>query len=204
MTNLLCTFRSYISHLPKLSQSFQVSMANMLILPYSAHQLRERGWVVPAYTMAPHSDKMKMLRVVVREDFTRSRCDALIADFKLALQTLDALDAKKIQEHKEYVLAALFDHGHVANGVSLGINTLCVVALLWSRPCLQRVRRPTIHSRMRNIVYRVRRVRRMLYVRAWSLRDGLVQVVQEARCIDECRNEDLKHKHKPGTFRIMI
>ena len=28
-----------------------------------AHQLRERGWVVPAYTMAPHSEKMKMMRV---------------------------------------------------------------------------------------------------------------------------------------------
>lgn len=70
-----------------------------------AHQLRERGWVVPAYTMAPHSEKMKMLRVVVREDFTKSRCDALLADFKLALQTLDALDAKKIQEHKEHQFA---------------------------------------------------------------------------------------------------
>jgi glutamate decarboxylase len=67
----------------------------------SAHQLRERGWVIPAYTMAPHSEKMKMLRVVVREDFTKSRCDALIADFKLALQTLDSLDRKKLQEHKE-------------------------------------------------------------------------------------------------------
>lgn len=67
----------------------------------SAHQLRERGWVVPAYTMAPHSEKMKLMRIVVREDFTKSRCDALIADFKLALQTLDSLDAKKIQEHKE-------------------------------------------------------------------------------------------------------
>jgi glutamate decarboxylase len=66
-----------------------------------AHQLRERGWVVPAYTMAPHSEKMKMLRVVVREDFTKSRCDALIADFKLALQTLDSLDEKKLQEQKE-------------------------------------------------------------------------------------------------------
>ncbi|KAL1800098.1 hypothetical protein ACET3X_000440 [Alternaria dauci] len=70
-----------------------------------AHQLRERGWVVPAYTMAPHSEKMKMLRVVVREDFTKSRCDALIADFKLALQTLDKLDAKKIQEHREHAFA---------------------------------------------------------------------------------------------------
>ena len=51
--------------------------------------------------MAPHSEKMKLMRIVVREDFTKSRCDALIADFKLALQTLDQLDAKKIKEHKE-------------------------------------------------------------------------------------------------------
>lgn len=53
--------------------------------------------------MAPHSEKMKLMRIVVREDFSKTRCDALIADFKLALQTLDQLDAKKIQEHKEYV-----------------------------------------------------------------------------------------------------
>ncbi|KAF2469730.1 glutamate decarboxylase [Lindgomyces ingoldianus] len=67
-----------------------------------AHQLRERGWVVPAYTMAPHSEKMKLMRIVVREDFTRSRCDALITDIKLALQTLDAMDRKKIEEQKEH------------------------------------------------------------------------------------------------------
>jgi glutamate decarboxylase len=51
--------------------------------------------------MAPHSEKMKMLRIVVREDFTKSRCDALIADFKQAIQTLDKMDAKAIQERKE-------------------------------------------------------------------------------------------------------
>lgn len=67
-----------------------------------AHQLRERGWVVPAYTMAPHSEGMKMLRVVVREDFSKSRCDALIADFCLACETLDKLDEKNLQAHSEY------------------------------------------------------------------------------------------------------
>jgi glutamate decarboxylase len=66
-----------------------------------AHQLRERGWVVPAYTMAPHTEHLKLMRVVVREDFTRSRCDALIADFKLACQTLDKMDKEKIDEQKE-------------------------------------------------------------------------------------------------------
>jgi len=62
-----------------------------------AHHLRERGWVVPAYTMAPHAEKMKMMRVVVREDFTRSRCDALIQDFKMALETLDEMDEEKMK-----------------------------------------------------------------------------------------------------------
>ena len=48
---------------------------------------------------------MKMLRIVVREDFTKSRCDALLADFKLALETLDKLDAKKIEENRQHSFA---------------------------------------------------------------------------------------------------
>lgn len=68
-----------------------------------AHQLRERGWIVPAYTMAPNSEKLKLMRVVVREDFSRARCDTLIADIKMALQTLDEMDKRKVEEHTEYV-----------------------------------------------------------------------------------------------------
>lgn len=68
-----------------------------------AHQLRERGWIVPAYTMAPNSENLKLMRVVVKEDFSRPRCDILIADMKMALQTLDGMDKKKVEEHTEYV-----------------------------------------------------------------------------------------------------
>lgn len=64
-----------------------------------AHHLRERGWVVPAYTMAPHSEQLKLMRVVVREDFSRSRCDTLVKDFKLACQTLDNMDRNSLQRH---------------------------------------------------------------------------------------------------------
>ena len=67
-----------------------------------AHQLRERGWVVPAYTMAPHSETMKLMRVVVREDFSRSRCDALVADLQLALHELSKMDEKKLEQHEEH------------------------------------------------------------------------------------------------------
>lgn len=66
-----------------------------------AHQLRERGWVVPAYTMAPHSENLKMMRVVVREDFSRARCDTLVQDINLALQTLNAMDQKTVEVHQE-------------------------------------------------------------------------------------------------------
>ena len=66
-----------------------------------AHQLRERGWVVPAYTMAPHSEKMKMMRVVVREDFSKARCDSLVIDIKMALQTLSEMDKKSMESYQE-------------------------------------------------------------------------------------------------------
>ncbi|KAI9660568.1 MAG: hypothetical protein M1821_009920 [Bathelium mastoideum] len=67
-----------------------------------AHHLRERGWVVPAYTMAPHSEKLKLMRVVVREDFSRSRADSLIADFKIALETLTSMHPQRIKEHTQH------------------------------------------------------------------------------------------------------
>jgi len=66
-----------------------------------AHELRQRGWVVPAYTMAPHSEKLKMMRVVVREDFSRSRCDALIKDFKLIMDELETVDPKEHEESRK-------------------------------------------------------------------------------------------------------
>ena len=68
-----------------------------------AHHLRERGWVVPAYTMAPHSEKLKLMRVVVREDFSRARCDTLVADIKLAIETLGEMDKKTVDQHLQHV-----------------------------------------------------------------------------------------------------
>lgn len=68
-----------------------------------AHQLRVRGWVVPAYTMAPNTNNLKMLRVVVREDFTRNRCDALLADIKLSRQQLEAMDAESVRRTQDFI-----------------------------------------------------------------------------------------------------
>ncbi|KHN98744.1 glutamate decarboxylase [Metarhizium album ARSEF 1941] len=67
-----------------------------------AHYLRSRGWVIPAYTMAPETGQMKMMRIVVREDFSRSRCELLIKDIKLCRQHLEQDSnqfIKRLQEH---------------------------------------------------------------------------------------------------------
>lgn len=68
-----------------------------------AHQLRVRSWVVPAYTMAPKTENFKMLRVVVREDFTRSRCESLITDVKLCMQLLDKMDKDAVKRQQEFI-----------------------------------------------------------------------------------------------------
>ncbi len=68
-----------------------------------AHQLRQRSWVVPAYTMAPNTKNLKMLRVVVREDFSKSRCDQLLNDIKLCMQVLDGMDKDEIKSNQQYI-----------------------------------------------------------------------------------------------------
>lgn len=70
-----------------------------------AHQLRERGWIVPAYTMAPNSENLQMMRIVIREDFSMNRCDSWLQDFVLAIKTLDSMDLAMIAKYKAYVLA---------------------------------------------------------------------------------------------------
>ncbi|KAI9049004.1 hypothetical protein LZ554_006853 [Drepanopeziza brunnea f. sp. 'monogermtubi'] len=68
-----------------------------------AHQLRGRSWVVPAYTMAPNTKDLKMLRVVVREDFSKSRCDQLLADIKLCIGVLDGMDKNEVVRSEKYI-----------------------------------------------------------------------------------------------------
>ncbi|KAL0480329.1 glutamate decarboxylase [Acrasis kona] len=62
-----------------------------------AKELRQRQWVVPAYTMAPHASDLNMLRVVLREDFTRSRCNLFLRDLEASVERLSSLDKKQVE-----------------------------------------------------------------------------------------------------------
>jgi glutamate decarboxylase len=50
--------------------------------------LRERGWLVPAYTMPPHLEQLAVLRIVVRNGFSRDLGDLLLADLGTAIVEL--------------------------------------------------------------------------------------------------------------------
>jgi len=56
-----------------------------------ARDLRQRGWIVPAYTMAPKTETMKLLRVVIREDFSRDRCETFLSDLRHSIEHLEDL-----------------------------------------------------------------------------------------------------------------
>ncbi|XP_021776217.1 glutamate decarboxylase-like [Chenopodium quinoa] len=56
--------------------------------------LRRFGWIVPAYTMPPDAQHVTVLRVVIREDFSRTLADRLVADIQKVLSELDAQPAR--------------------------------------------------------------------------------------------------------------
>jgi len=58
--------------------------------PYSVYdlsdKLREKGWQVPAYTMAPNAEDQSILRVVVREGFSRDLAGSLLDAMREAVE----------------------------------------------------------------------------------------------------------------------
>ncbi len=55
-----------------------------------SEHLRTRGWQVPAYTMPPDADAIAVLRIVVREGFSRDMADMLIEDIVKVVAELEA------------------------------------------------------------------------------------------------------------------
>jgi glutamate decarboxylase len=54
-----------------------------------SRRLRERGWLVPAYTFPEHRTDLSVLRIVVRNGFTHDLADLLLADLERLLPELE-------------------------------------------------------------------------------------------------------------------
>jgi glutamate decarboxylase len=49
----------------------------------------ERGWMVPAYTLPPNAEKVKIMRALVKETMSREQVERLTQDIAEACATLD-------------------------------------------------------------------------------------------------------------------
>ncbi len=56
--------------------------------------LRERGWIVPAYTLPPNAQDEAVMRVVVKENFSRDMAELLAADVENAIARLEQTQPK--------------------------------------------------------------------------------------------------------------
>ncbi|KAL3527411.1 hypothetical protein ACH5RR_012067 [Cinchona calisaya] len=56
--------------------------------------LRRFGWIVPAYKMPPDAQHITVLRVVIREDFSRTLAERPVIDIEKVLHELNSLPAR--------------------------------------------------------------------------------------------------------------
>ncbi len=57
--------------------------------------LRERGWVVPAYTLPPNAQHESVMRVVVKENFSRDMAEMFATDVTNAIARLEKTQPKR-------------------------------------------------------------------------------------------------------------
>ena len=53
-----------------------------------SYRVRERGWIVPAYSLPPKAEDTTIMRVVIRENFTRDLVDIFVDDLLNAMHDL--------------------------------------------------------------------------------------------------------------------
>jgi glutamate decarboxylase len=78
--------------LPVFAFALKPEVTNYTVFDVS-DRLRERGWLVPAYTFPENRQDLAVLRVVVRAGMTYDMADRLIEDLRRRTSELEALDA---------------------------------------------------------------------------------------------------------------
>lgn len=79
------------SELPVFAFALNPEVENYTVFDVSA-ALRERGWLVPAYTFPENREDLSALRVVVRAGMSHDMADLFLADLRAVTDKLQALD----------------------------------------------------------------------------------------------------------------
>jgi glutamate decarboxylase len=90
------------SELPVLAFTLTDEITNYTVFDVSA-SLRERGWLVPAYTFPEHREDLSVLRVVVRAGMTSDMADAFLADLRKQTASLESLEGPLPKRNADHV-----------------------------------------------------------------------------------------------------
>ncbi|OIW14141.1 hypothetical protein TanjilG_21281 [Lupinus angustifolius] len=97
--------------------------------------LRRFGWIVPAYTMPPDAQHVTVLRVVIREDFSRTLAERLMVDIEKVLHELDSLPSKVVASTSVTVPESVNNNDKVKN---TDIEIQREMTAVWNRYLLER------------------------------------------------------------------
>ncbi|KAL5076935.1 hypothetical protein RYX36_015919 [Vicia faba] len=104
--------------------------------------LRRFGWIVPAYSMPPDAQHVTVLRVVIREDFSRTLAERLVADIEKVLHELDALSARIRMISSSSSVTVLEEvvknNGEVVAAKKSALETQREITAVWKKFVLER------------------------------------------------------------------
>ena len=92
--------------LPIVAIRLKDEIKNFTVFDLSA-KLRERGWVISAYTLPPNAQEVAIMRIVIREHFSRDMAGILFKDIKNAIEVLSknekASEKKSDKERQHHI-----------------------------------------------------------------------------------------------------
>ena len=66
--------------------------------------MRERGWIIPAYTLPPNAQEKTVLRMVIKENFGRDMINLLFTDIMDACDKLEKSFEEKHERENHSLL----------------------------------------------------------------------------------------------------
>ncbi|XP_058787767.1 glutamate decarboxylase 1-like [Vicia villosa] len=106
--------------------------------------LRRSGWIVPAYSMPPDAQHITVLRVVIREDFSRTLAERLVADIEKVLHELDALAARirmiSSSSNVTVLEEVVKSNGEVVKAKKSALETQREITAVWKKFVLERTK----------------------------------------------------------------
>jgi glutamate decarboxylase len=88
-----------LGQLPVFAVQMDPSIQNWTVFQLS-DKLRERGWLIPAYTLPADCESIAVLRFVIRAGFSRDMADQLLEDIVRAIDWFESLDGPMPSPHE--------------------------------------------------------------------------------------------------------